>query len=292
MRLRFLIIASLFVTLTACGRGPDSQATGYLYFAAGSYLGQFDLSDGSSTVVANLNDANIKRVSELGGDRILLSLVASSNNREINRISWIDVKTGQLTNLYEGVLAVYLPETRTYVYDDGSRLLAAATTTRFETDAEILRHRLFDATAIIPVSGEELLFEVGRQQDRQVFRYNVMSGNLQELPKLAARCELRDALFLFDVGQLACASAQDNSEYILSTLAGELLSVVDAPKSIGLRALLYVPQLDAIIFSENYTTWLSGERRSRVWMHELSSGRNSVLSENQSLGTSIVYRAY
>lgn len=291
MMLRFAAAAILIATLCACDREPELQATGYLYFAAGSYLGKFDLSDGGSSVVANLNDANIERVTELGGNRLLLSLIASVDNKEINRISWIDVKTGQITHLYEGVLAAYLPGTKTYVYDDGSRLIAAARTIEFRTDAEIFRHRLFDATAIIPISGEELIFEVGRQQARQVFYYNVLSAELREMPGLAARCELRDALYLADRDLLVCARANQSGEYIMATLNGERHAMVTAPVSVGLRALAYVQPLNALVFSESYTTWLTGERRSRVWLHDLNSGRNVVISDQQSLGIAAVYRA-
>jgi len=188
------------------------------------------------------------------------------------------------------VLAAYLPATQTYVYDDGSRLLAASRSADFPTDAEIYRHRLFDATAIIPVSGEEFLFEVGRQQERRVFRYNVLSGDLLEEQNLAARCELRDALFLPDRDQLVCAGAGNSGEYIISTLVGEQQSIVSTPGSGVLRALLYVRQLNAILFSEQYTTWLAGERRTRIWLHDLSNGQNSVVSDNQSLGVASVYR--
>ena len=124
-----------------------------------------------------------------------------------------------------------------------------------------------------------------------MFRYNVLSRELSEVPQLAARCELRDALYLPDRDELACRMADNTGEYIISTLAGEQQAVVTTPNSGGLRALLYVPELNAILFTEQYTTWFVGERRSRVWLHDLGNGQNSVLSDNQSLGISSVYRA-
>ena len=59
MRAAALLIIGL---IASCDTAERGELHGHLYFAAGSYVGQFDLSDSSSAPVVNLGDVTIDRV--------------------------------------------------------------------------------------------------------------------------------------------------------------------------------------------------------------------------------------
>ena len=54
-----LVILLLVGMLTSCGEADHKTLHGHLYFAAGNYIGLFDLRDSSSVAVANLGDVTI-----------------------------------------------------------------------------------------------------------------------------------------------------------------------------------------------------------------------------------------
>ena len=123
---RFRILrgfAGLFLLLqiAACG-GPDhEELRGSLYFAAGNYLALLDLRDGSTSVVANLGDAEIRSLSPQLEDRLLLTVYGSENARETRHLVLYDLDTRQTLTLLNGHIGHYLPGTKTLIFDDGVR---------------------------------------------------------------------------------------------------------------------------------------------------------------------------
>ena len=79
---------------------------------------RLSLRDGSLSVVTNLGDTIIRDVSIFLENRLLIAESASINRKNVRRISWVDVNTGQIAALYSGVLARYLEGSGFIVYDD------------------------------------------------------------------------------------------------------------------------------------------------------------------------------
>jgi hypothetical protein len=94
-KLRFAI-ALLAMALPSCGPADKPVYHGELYFGRGSYLMRFNLHDGSLAVVDNLGDKTIREISSLGPDRLLIAETTPVNCRDVSRISWIDLKSGEV----------------------------------------------------------------------------------------------------------------------------------------------------------------------------------------------------
>ena len=108
--MRFKVVI-LCCVLSACSEPEQKDLHGFLYFASGNYVGRFDLHDGSSSIVANLGDVIINSIDSLDSDRLLLSMVSFTADREMPRISWLDIKTGRTMDLFGGTDASYLSGT-------------------------------------------------------------------------------------------------------------------------------------------------------------------------------------
>ncbi|MEL7185475.1 MAG: hypothetical protein AAFN50_03430, partial [Pseudomonadota bacterium] len=262
---------------------------GHLYFGAGGYLGKFSLADGSSDVVTGVGNANIREVDELYGKRLLLSLDAIENNREVAKITWLDVRTLQDTTLFAGVAAVWVPDVKTYVYDDGSRLSAASTHSDFRTDNVIMDHRINDIAEILVVSGTAILFQVGYAERREVWHYEVGSQALTKLQAVNRVCGLRHSVWIAAQNLLACRS-ESTGRYVLVGLDGEVSAELPLPDGHDFEAIEYIADQQLIVFSEPWRSALIRQPRNAVWVHELQSGRSERIAEHQYLGNSTAYR--
>ena len=275
--------------LAACGSEAPPKYYGFLYFGAGGYLGKFSLRDGSTSIVSSAGNANIRRVDEMYGTRVLLSLDAIENNREVAKISWLDVRTLQDTSLFGGVAAVWLPDVDTYIYDDGSRLSAASTNPDYVTDNVIMEHRLNALAEILVVSGTAVLFQSGHAERRRLWRYDADTAVLVELVALGRLCGLRHAVWVSSRGLLACRS-ETTGRYMLVSLDGETLGELALPEGNEFRAIEYVDDQQLIVLKEPWRSALLGQPRSAVWVHELESGVTRRISRHQHLGNATAYR--
>ena len=83
VRLVALIAIAL---LSSCDLNNRFPPHGHLYFAAGSYVGQFDLGDGSSSPVSYLGDVTIDHLTAFEGGDLLLTMRVFVNQREASQI--------------------------------------------------------------------------------------------------------------------------------------------------------------------------------------------------------------
>ena len=114
------IVAVLLVGLAACQPQQQQQQQqpqqppemrGSLYFATGNYLAEMDLRDGSTSVVANLGDAEIQEISPQLTERLLLTVFGKVNQQDAHRLVLYDIASRQTLELLTGRHGRYLPGT-------------------------------------------------------------------------------------------------------------------------------------------------------------------------------------
>ena len=188
---------------------------------------------------------------------LLIAELASINRKNVSRISWVDVKTGQSEALYSGDLALYLANSDVIVYDDGGKLFAVSLAGGSDSDP-IISHRLHQLSSMIEVSNDTVLFETNDAGNRRIHSFDALTRKLQLLDRLSGVCRLDGAVWIDDLEQLACrerTSEGNEPAYILASLDGDV----------------------------------SGQEKSAIWVHNIQSGENQRLAKNQNLGASVVY---
>ena len=105
MRVLLLVVLGL---IASCDASDQQAAHGHLYFAAGSYVGLFDLSDGGSAPVANLGDVTIDHISAYESSDLLLTMRDFANKREISRILRFNPRQNTSFPLFPGLQAEFL----------------------------------------------------------------------------------------------------------------------------------------------------------------------------------------
>lgn len=287
-----LLVILLLPMLQSCDSPPEVALHGNLYFASGNYIGQFDLEQGSSSIVANRGAVTIRDVSYFGENRLLIAEVTTVKDVEVPRISWVDLKTGEAATLYTGVAARYLPAHRALVFDDGTRLHVMSRTRNSDINAEIISHNLNQLSTIIDVSDDALLFEIGMPDQRSIYSYDVSTRKLRQRNALTATCRLNGAVWIDDREQLACparASVGDGPVYLLVDVEGNVRGELALPEGKHFLALAYAPDQGTLFFAEQWRGFIIGGERFAVWAYRLVDGKSYRLVSDQYLGASAVY---
>ena len=289
--MRWLLL-SLFVSfLVACERTSDNTLSGSLYFPAGNYLGRYELADGSSEIVVGMGEANVRYVGANKGTRLLLVLETTADQQDGWRIVWLDTKTHQITTLFQGLAAVFLPVIESYVYDDGTRLSIVSFDPDYVADGELYPHRLNAVRDIVAVSDRSVVFEDrSDSSDGGIFHYDAGRRSLRRLANLSQRCSLRAALWIAEHEALLCREAVQDSVYRLIDLEGRVVQQLVWPADRAFAALAWLPDVSRVLVSETRHSRWGGRSRSILWSYELATGELSKLSSNQQLGGSVVYR--
>lgn len=287
-RFKQLSVIAVILLIAGCTGEPPPKYYGFLYFGAGEYLGKFSLRDGSSSIVKSVGEANIRDVEELEGARVLLSIDAMENDREVSRIIWVDVATFQDKSLYGGVTAVWLPELHTYIYDDETRLSAASASRDFATDNVIMDHRINGLIEILVVSPWSAIFEIGRDERRKIWHYDAGTAELTEMEQFANVCSLRHSVWIARDKEVACRS-EVTGEYMRVSLDGDVGDVIELPEGKEFEAIEYVADQNLLVFVERWNTAVINRPRAAVWVHELDTGVTVRIAKHQHLGRSTAY---
>lgn len=281
----FPLLCAMLLATVACDSAPSEEERGYLYFGSGRYLGKLDLADGSSTIAANAGDVNIVDVSAGRENTVLLGVTAPSGYLEVDRILRVDITTGRRTSLYTGTKPRYLPGPKTVIYDDGHQLL----TVGLRTDTPVIySHSQNALTAVVVISPDEILFEVRDDDTVRVFRYNGRTELRDELPPLAAVCELNVAVWVESVERLAC-QARDSADVRLVTVDGQNIERIRLPEGKRFRPLAFATAQHALILAEDWQSWLAGRPRVAIWSYDLDKQHGERLFKHREIGKSVVY---
>ena len=290
--LRFVSLVLLGI-VASCDSTDDYQAHGQLYFAAGNYVGKFDLSNGSSSPVANLGDVTIDHLSAFRGGDLLLTLRAFSNGRETSRILRFNVRQGVSFSLFPGLMAEYLPDSKAVIYDDGSNLLATRRENAYHDETLIDAHGYTSKPAVVVVSGSEILFDKVIDGNVVIHRYDADKDAPQALQQLSAVCDLNGAVWIADAKQLLCrkpGAAPQESAYLLASLDGTVNKTLALPAGKALRALVYLPDQQFVVLTERSKSWGGGQPKNAVWIYDMGTAKSYLIAKDQYLGDSVVYR--
>ena len=290
LRVASLILLAL---VSSCDSSDHGSAHGHLYFATGNYVGQFDLSDGSSLPAANLGDVTIDHLSDFRGGNLVLTLRVFVNGRETSRILSFNLRQGVSFPLFPGFEAEFLPGPKAVIYDDGLKLLATHRDRSYKDETVIDDHGYNSRPAVVVLSESEILFDRVTDGDVEILRYNADDDTSQVLQPLSEQCDLNGAVWISDTKQLLCRSpgtSQQDSIYMFVSLDGNVEKTLPLPDDKILRALVYLPDQQLVVLTERSNSWGGGQPRNAVWIYNMRTAAIYLLAKNQYLGKSVVYR--
>lgn len=288
------VLAIVVLGFVASCDAPEQQAPhGHLYFAAGNYIGELDLSDGSSSPVANLGDVTIDHLSVYESNDLLLTMRDYVNGIETSRILRFNPREQTSFPLFPGLMAEFLPGTRVVVYDDGLRLLATHRTNAFRDELVIDDHGHNSRPAVVVLSDTEILFSSVVVEEVLIQRYDVEDERSYPLADLSEKCRLSSAIWIADAEQLLCKMkfAEDEApRYGFVTLSGAATKALPLPDDKNFRALSYLPDQRLIILTELSSSWGGGKQKHAIWVYDMDAFSAYRLAKDQFLGRSVVYR--
>jgi hypothetical protein len=288
---RFLPRIAVFVLLlhaAACSQPEHEELRGSLYFVTGKYLASLDLRDGSTSVVANLGDVDIRSLSPQLEDRILLSVHGGETDKETRHLVLYDIETRQTLTLLNGRNGHYLPGTKTLVYDDGVRIYLTERIRGSWEKTEVARHRYNQGIDILPVSSSRFIYRVG---DGPLFVYDKTAARSIELGGLASACRFERLLWFADREQMLCQVPGDGQvfEYRFVALDGSLGEALPLPAENDLKPLVLLPDQDVLILTERWRSGLANRVRWGVWAYDLATQEAYRLFDDQHLGEYVLY---
>ncbi len=290
MRATLLVMLGL---IASCDVSEQQALHGHLYFAAGSYVGEFDLSDGSSAPVASLGDVTIDHLSVYENNDLLLTMRDFSNEREISRILRFNPRQNASFPLFPGLVAEFLPGPRVVIFDDGLSFIATHRGKAFRDETVIDTHGHNTRPAIVVISDTEILFNSVVDGEFLIHRYDVDEERSYPLHDLSKVCRLNGAIWIVGSEQILCKAVFDSSEkpiYAIVSLSGEPRISLVLPDDKNFRALTYLDDQNVVILSELSSSWGGGRQKHAVWVYDMNASSAYRLAKDQYLGQSVVYR--
>ncbi|MCJ7558784.1 MAG: hypothetical protein MUP90_17985 [Gammaproteobacteria bacterium] len=291
-RFRLFALVVLCATVGACDNPSRPGPGGFIFFGSGSYLGKFSLGDGSSEVAAYVGDGTVTSVSNYKDGELLLTVRRLVNSRDVQMVVRFDIATKHYTNLFVGNSAVFLRDGEITVFDDGFKLQATRIVDNDRRLTNIYPHDFDEIITITPVSDHALFFQVAKNNDSRVFRYDAASETLEPLDEFSKLCDLEGAVWVSESQQMLCHSPgrfRTESEYRFVAPDGRLGAVMPRPGESEIRPVLYLPEQHLLVITEAWQGIFGGRRKFAVWIHDLASGERYRLVKNQYLGDHVAY---
>lgn len=287
-RIVVAVLAGLLGLVSACGPADRPEMRGGLYFAAGQYLAMLDLRDGSTSVVANLGDVEIQEINPQNDERLLLTVFGNVNQQDTHRLVLYDIASRQTLTLLNGREGGYLPGTRILVYDDGLRIVVAEKISGVWEKHEVMQHRFNSPLRIMPITASRFLYA---EQQAPIHVYDNGSKRSIELTRLSELCSLDGSLWMPEREHLLCRRTRDDGvyEYQFVGLDGTVHESLPLPGSQAFRPVAWLPDQDALVLTERWSSWLSGKQKSAIWIYRFDDGDLYRLIDDQYLGSSVVY---
>lgn len=295
-RAMYLLTAALAsaILLAACGERNKDELHGYLYFAAGSYLAKFDLSDGGSSVVANMGNVSIRHVAPFDRNRILVTIAGTHQGAPYSRVVRLDTQTNATFQLFSATAAWFIPDGEFFLYDDGRALRSRRWQSRSHTDVVLATHRMNLRLPVALLADQELLYEIEIDGEQQIVWFDMRVEHRIPLPELSAICRLDGAVWIASRSLLFCArrgSEVAHPEYLLTSLEADETYSVALPDADFFRAVTYLHDQDVVILSSSDASLISGRPRQGVWAHNVATGQTVQLAEDQHIGESVAWGA-
>ena len=283
-----IAVFAVLLQVAACSQPDHEELRGSLYFVTGNYLALLDLRDGSTSVVANLGDADIRSLSPQLEDRLLLTVYGNENNKETRHLVLYDLKTRQTLTLLNGRNGHYLPGTKTLVYDDGVRIYLTERIRGSWEKTEVAEHRYNERVDIIPISSTRFIYRVG---NGPLYVYDKTAGRSIELAGLAAACRFERLLWFAEREQMLCQVPGDGQafEYRFVALDGTPGEGLPLPADNDLKPLVYLPDQDVLILTERWRSGLANRVKWGVWAYHLDTQEAYRLFDEQHLGEYVLY---
>ena len=276
--------------LTGCEPDETREYWGNLYFAAGSYLGQLDLRDGSVSVLANVGDAYIREIDAFGDDQLLLTVFGPVNRKDTYRLMQFKLDTYVLATMLNGRHGRYLQVPEALLFDDGAHLRARVYGGGPMEELTIVRHRFGARVHVLQTTATQFLYSV--DPDNTIYSYDVASRESRALPALSQVCQLDGALWVDVREALLCKREDASQSYSLVALDGAARGELAIPDAGPYRAMAYLADQEALVLTEAWNTVVSGSERYAIWIYDLASDRMVRLVDDQYLGSSAVYRSH
>ena len=289
----FLLIVPVIVCLVylSTDRLAERFLVGYLYFGSGSYLGRYDLSDGSSAVISNLGDVDIRHISAYPGDWLLLTVSGPVNDRVVSRVIRYHPGTGEERALFAGNSAHYIPGSGAIAFDSGTRLVSIGTDRRAHPESSIQAHNRVNGSDVVALAENQILYARQLPDNASIWLRDVVSGRERQLDGLGSVCRIDGALWVDDLDALLCVGrAAGPSTYTLVSLEGEIIGNVELSGANAPKALAYLTGQHAIVFTDAEQSWASSSDNYPVWVYDLDNQRSYKLSEDQFLGSSVAFK--
>jgi len=280
------------LVLVACESKPAPQFQGTLYFGQGAYVMGFSLQDASLALVGRIGDAEIRRIEAMGPDYLLIAATGTVNQSRVSRISWYDLKTGEIADLYPGALARYLADPAIVVYDDGHNLYSVPRQDRTENRV-IYAHSDGPVSRLLEAHPGLLLFEAGQGAAAVIHAWESATDELRSLEALTATCRLEGAVWIAEIGRLACQPRSEaDTAYVLSDLEGRVEAPLALPEGRRFEALAFIPAQHILVLRETRRGRISSREQHAVWVYDIRTGTPYELARDVDLGSSVVYAEY
>ena len=292
MTTRVLALLAMIVLVPGCEQERHRELQGYLYFAAGSYLGRFDLSDASSSAALNLGDVSIQQVGPIDARLILATLKGSIDRGPVPRIVQVDIDSHQVVDLFGGNAAWYVPDGKFFLIDDGRRITARGRRSDSVTDIVILEHGYNVRVPLVTTGGTDVLYERNDESGSMIHVVDVATGRDNPLPTLTEICTLDGAVWLSGEQQLLCRrrdSGPAEPVYVSVPIDADDPAPFALPDARSLRALVYLAGQDAVLFTAIQPGFIGGAPKNQVWFSDLRDGTSHLLSADQFLGETVAW---
>ena len=286
-RFRWIILGAA-LSLASCQQASDIYTDSKVFFAWGEYLGEFNLHDGSSTIVGHLGDVSVKRVSDYLDDRLLVSLTAYGKAVDTPLVVTVTPDTGARQVIGRGQSAVYLPGSDSVIYSTASALVANPRRgggRKFKEITRLLGMRLVN---LMVLDADRIRFEVEQQHVTRTYLYDHRLDTPPQSTTLSKICRMQDSAPVD--GAVACRLKDNDKRFAIVSIEGRVLRHLELPFSSSSRILGRCDNTQLVVFGESRRPIFRSRPRHAVWLYNLETGAATRVSGNQYLGTSIVCR--
>lgn len=282
-----LVVGLLLIQ--GCEPADEREYWGYLYFAAGAYLGQLDLRDGSVAVLTNLGDTSIREIDSFGEDQLLLSVFGPVNHKDTFRLMYYELGSGGLATLINGRHGRFLPVPEALIFDDGAHLKVRVYGGDAMEQLVVARHRFGSRVHILQISETQFIYSL--DPDTAIHTFDVENRESQPLPGLSSQCHIDGTLWIDARKALLCKRKGDVSDYAFVSLAGEVQGMLEIPDTERFRAVAHLDDQDALVLSERWSTAIADSSRYAIWIYDLVNDDMRRLVQDQPLGSTVVYKS-